>query len=153
MAKQSAGILLYRLMGKELQVLLVHPGGPFFRNKDKGWWTVPKGEVMIGEQVFDTALREFKEETGYLPEGEFVALKSVLQKGGKVVHCWAVPGDLEASTITCNTFTIEWPPKSGKLVNFPEVDQARWFSLAEAGSYINESQQSFLIELAGVIKP
>lgn len=151
MAKQSAGILLYRFMGKELEVLLVHPGGPFFRNKDKGWWTVPKGEVMAGEQAFDTALREFKEETGYLPVGEFKVLKSVVQKGGKVVHCWAVPGDLDASAITCNTFTMEWPPKSGKVVEFPEVDQGRWFSLAEARIYMNEAQQSFLFELEGLL--
>ena len=153
MAKQSAGLLLYRFTEKKLEVLLVHPGGPFFRNKDKGWWTVPKGEVMADEQAFDTALREFKEETGYLPEGEFKALKSVVQKGGKVVHCWAVLGDLDASQIASNAFTIEWPPKSGKMTDFPEVDQARWFSLAEAGIYINERQRSFLGELENVVKP
>lgn len=146
MAKQSAGILLYRFKG-ELEVLLVHPGGPFFRNKDKGWWTVPKGEVMASEQPFDAAVREIAEETGYRPNGDFVALKPIVQKGGKVVFCWAVEGELDTSQITCNLFRIEWPPKTGKMVDFPEIDQARWFSLSEAKIYINEQQQPFLQEL------
>ena len=152
MIKHSAGILLYRFSGEELDVLLVHPGGPFFRNKDKGWWTVPKGEIMPGEEPLSAALREFKEETGYSPEGEFISLESVVQKGGKIVHCWAVKGDLDASQITCNNFTIEWPPKSGKMVDFPEVDQARWFSFSEAVSFINERQRAFLQELKMLLK-
>ncbi|MFA4868919.1 MAG: NUDIX domain-containing protein [Pedobacter sp.] len=152
MAKQSAGILLYRGIAAEAEVLLVRPGGPFFRNKDKGWWTVPKGEVMVGEKAFQTALREFKEEIGYLPDGEFIALKPVVQKGGKVVHCWAVRGDLDASQITCNTFTIEWPPRSGKMADFPEVDRAMWFSLDEARLYINERQVPLLQELEDLVE-
>lgn len=152
MTKQSAGILLYRFSKKEPDVLLVHPGGPFFRNKDKGWWTVPKGEIMPGEKPLNAALREFKEETGYSPEGEFIPLTAVVQKSGKTVYCWAVKGDLNAAQITCNTFTIEWPPKSGKMVDFPEVDQARWFSFSEALNFINESQRSFLQELKILLK-
>lgn len=151
MGKQSAGILLYRIKEGEAEVLLVHPGGPFFRNKDKGSWTVPKGELLPGEEVLPAALREFKEETGYLPEGDFVQLKSVVQKGGKEVLCWAVSGDFDASSITSNTFPLEWPPKSGKIVDFPEIDQARWFSLTEAAEFINEKQRAFLKELKDVL--
>lgn len=153
MSKQSAGILLFKFSAEELEVFLVHPGGPFFRNKDKGWWTVPKGEAMLDEQPLDTALREFKEETGYLVEGEAIPLKPIVQKSGKWIHCWAIKGDLDASKITCNTFTIEWPPKSGKMVDFPEVDQGRWFSLSEAGIFINERQRNFLQELQWLVKP
>ncbi len=153
MSKQSAGILLFKFSAEELEVFLVHPGGPFFRNKDKGWWTVPKGEAMLDEQPLDTALREFKEETGYLIEGEAIPLKPIVQKSGKWIHCWAIKGDLDASKITCNTFTIEWPPKSGKMVDFPEVDQGRWFSLSEAGIFINERQRNFLQELQWLVKP
>jgi predicted NUDIX family NTP pyrophosphohydrolase len=151
MAKQSAGMLLYRVTEREPEVLLVHPGGPFFRNKDKGWWTVPKGEVMADEEPLATALREFEEETGYLPKGDFLPLTTIVQKGGKVVHCWAVRGKLDVSKVTCNTFTIEWPPKSGKLTDFPEIDQARWFALDEARTFINPRQQSFLEELKNML--
>ncbi|WP_448103893.1 NUDIX domain-containing protein [Pedobacter panaciterrae] len=147
MSKHSAGILLYRIKNKEPEVLLVHPGGPFFRNKDKGWWTVPKGELLPDEDTLQAALREFNEETGYLPHGDFKALKPVVQKGGKIVNCWAVSGDLDADNITCNTFPLEWPPKSGKIVDFPEVDQARWFSLTQAEEFINQQQCEFLKEL------
>ena len=147
MSKQSAGILLYRLNNKEPEVLLVHPGGPFFRNKDKGWWTVPKGELLPDEDTLQAALREFNEETGYLPHGDFKALKPVVQKGGKIVNCWAVSGDLDANNITCSTFPLEWSPKSGKIVDFPEVDQARWFSLTQAEEFINQQQCEFLKEL------
>ncbi|ETZ22715.1 NUDIX domain-containing protein [Pedobacter sp. V48] len=147
MSKQSAGILLYRMKNKEPEVLLVHPGGPFFRNKDKGWWTVPKGELLPDEDTLQAALREFNEETGYLPHGDFKALKPVVQKGGKIVNCWTVSGDLDADNITCNTFPLEWPPKSGKIVDFPEIDQARWFSLTQAEEFINQQQCEFLKEL------
>ena len=151
MAKQSAGILLYRTKNGETEVFLVHPGGPFFRNKDRGWWTVPKGELLPGELALEAALREFKEETGYLPVGNYIALKPVIQKGGKVVHAWAVSGDLDEMAIICNTFTIEWPPKSGKMIDFAEIDKARWFSLPEAKKFINEQQQAFLEELVDAI--
>jgi len=145
--KQSAGILLYRYVSKTLQVFLVHPGGPFFVKKNAGWWTVPKGEIDVGEDPLSAALREFKEETGYLPNGDFKSLKPIRQKGGKTVMCWAVMGDLSAEHIKSNTFEMEWPPKSGKIKSFPEIDQAGWFSIEEAYHLINAMQQSFLNEL------
>lgn len=151
MGKLSAGILLYRTTGAEVEVLLVHPGGPFFRNKDKGSWTIPKGELLAGEEPLTAAVREFKEETGYVPDGDFIQLKPVVQKGGKEVLCWAVKGDFDPAAITSNTFPLEWPPKSGKMVDFPEIDQARWFSLTNAADYINERQRAFLDELHDVI--
>lgn len=151
MGKQSAGILLYRINGAEVEVLLVHPGGPFFRSKDKGSWTVPKGELLAGEAALTAAVREFKEETGYVPDGDFIQLKPIVQKGGKEVLCWAVKGDLDPAAIISNTFPLEWPPKSGKMVDFPEIDQARWFSLTNAADYINERQRDFLDELHDVI--
>lgn len=152
MGKQSAGILLYRVIAGIVEVFLVHPGGPFFRNKNQGWWTVPKGELLKDEQPLDAALREFKEETGYLPHGDFKSLRSVVQKGGKTVHCWAVSGNLDALKMTCNTFALEWPPKSGHLLNFPEIDQGAWFSLAEARIFINEQQSGFLDDLDAILK-
>ena len=152
MGKQSAGILLYKGAEEGLEVLLVHPGGPFFRNRDLGWWTVPKGEPMPGEALLKAAKREFEEETGYRPEGKFIALQPVVQKGGKIVQCWAVSGDLDPLTIVCNDFEFEWPPKSGRIKTFPEIDQARWFTLAEAEKYINERQLALLNELAEILK-
>lgn len=152
MTKQSAGILLYRLKDDEIEVLLVHPGGPFFTKKDKGWWTIPKGEVFSNEPLLEAAIREFQEETGYLPSGNFMQMSSVEQKGGKQVHCWAVAGDLDAYKIKSNTFPLEWPSGSGKILDFPEVDQARWFSLREAECFINERQQTFLTELKALLK-
>ena len=147
MAKYSAGILLYRVVSGGLEVFLVHPGGPFFRNKDIGWWSIPKGELMKDEDPLGAALREFEEETGYVPEGDFVALAAVVQKGGKRVECWAVKGDVDPKTMTCNTFALEWPPGSGKMVDFPEVDKGEWFSLAQARTYINDRQRDFLDQL------
>lgn len=147
MAKQSAGILLYKNTVKGLEFFLVHPGGPFFRNKDLGYWTVPKGEFSSDELPLDAAVREFEEETGYRPEGKFIELQPIVQKGGKQVWCWAVAGDLDHKRIHCNTFDLEWPPNSGKTVAFEEVDKAGWFSLAEAKQYINEKQFAFLLEL------
>lgn len=151
MRKQSSGILLYRIGASAPEVLLVHPGGPFFRNKDKGSWTIPKGELLPGEDPLTAALREFQEETGYLPEGDAVPLTAIVQKGGKEVLCWAVSGDFDAAAITSNTFALEWPPKSQKMVDFPEIDQARWFSLTEAAAYINERQRPFLDELSRLL--
>ena len=119
--KQSAGILLYRFEGEELQYFLVHPGGPFFAKKNEGWWTVPKGELLPDEKPLDAALREFEEETGYKPSGPLTELRPIIQKAGKQVLCWACEGNLDAAAITCNTFEIEWPPKSGKMKAFTEV--------------------------------
>ncbi|WP_316835611.1 NUDIX domain-containing protein [Pedobacter nutrimenti] len=147
MGKNSAGILLYKKNLGQIQVLLVHPGGPFFKNKDAGWWTIPKGEPEKDEDLLQTALREFEEETGYTPWGDFRQLSPIIQKGGKTVYCWAVSGDLDTSNVICNMFDLEWPPKSGKIQQFPEIDRAGWFDLAEARLKINERQIGFLDEL------
>ncbi|KAA2239930.1 NUDIX domain-containing protein [Chitinophaga agrisoli] len=150
MAKQSAGILLFRRKGRGLEVLLVHPGGPFFAKKDAGHWTIPKGEYPAEEEPLQAAIREFEEETGYRPQGQFIPLHPIKQKGGKVVLCWAVSGNLDADAITSNTFTIEWPPRSGKQRVFPEIDRAAWYTLAEARQMMNERQTAFLDELAAI---
>lgn len=144
--KQSAGILLYRLKNEVPEFFLVHPGGPFFTQKNEGWWTIPKGEVMDDEDPFTAAKREFKEETGYEVSGEFTALMPVKQKAGKIVSCWAVEGDFDQNEVKSNTFEIEWPPKSGQRKSFPEIDRAGWFAFEEAQQLINEAQRSFLIE-------
>jgi predicted NUDIX family NTP pyrophosphohydrolase len=131
MAKSSAGLLMYRQRGG-LEVLLVHPGGPFWKSKDDGAWTIPKGEFSADELPLDAALREFREETGLEARGPFTELGPVKQKGGKVVYCWAFEGDCDPAAIRSNTFTMEWPPKSGKQAEFPEIDRAAWFTPAEA---------------------
>lgn len=145
--KQSAGILLYRNSGTETEFFLVHPGGPYFAKKNEGWWTIPKGELLADELPLDCAIREFQEETGYTPLGPFKAMEPIVQKGGKKVYCWSCKGDLDADTILCNTFEIEWPPKSGKKKEFHEVDKAGWFTFEEAKVFINERQISLLEEL------
>ncbi|WP_294823133.1 NUDIX domain-containing protein [uncultured Flavobacterium sp.] len=146
--RQSAGILLYRQSGGKPEFFLVHPGGPYFAKKNFGWWTVPKGELNDGEAPLDAAVREFTEETGYRPEPPFIELQPIVQKGGKKVMCWAATGNPDANSIACNTFEMEWPPKSGRKATYPEVDKAGWFSLEEAKSLINERQSAFLDELA-----
>lgn len=145
--KKSAGILLYRNTARETEFFLVHPGGPFFAKKNEGWWTIPKGELLPDEDALDCAIREFREETGYKTSAPFMPLEAITQKGGKKVMAWAAEGNLDADTITCNTFTIQWPPKSGKLAQFPEVDKAGWFTLSQAKVLINERQVSMLEEL------
>jgi predicted NUDIX family NTP pyrophosphohydrolase len=147
MAKTSAGILLYKRKNDELQVFLVHPGGPFFVNKYEGAWSVPKGELEEGEDALAAARREFEEETGCRPEGKFIPLSPVKQKGGKIVLAWAVDGDCDADAIRSNTFTIEWPPKSGRMRDFPEVDRAGWFTDEEAKKKINPAQAALVDEL------
>lgn len=150
--KISAGILLYRITNGAPEFFLVHPGGPFFAKKNEGWWTIPKGEPAEGEDLHDTAIREFKEETGYIPKEPFTLLQPITQKGGKKVFCWAAEGNLDAGAITSNSFEVEWPPKSGKKATFPEVDKAGWFTFNEAKILINERQSAFLEELAAVFK-
>jgi predicted NUDIX family NTP pyrophosphohydrolase len=145
--KQSAGILLDRKGKNEPEFFLVHPGGPFFSKKHEGWWTIPKGELLPDENPLDCAIREFEEETGYKPPPPFTPLQAITQKGGKQVLAYAAQGDLNPDTITSNTFTIEWPPKSGSMKTFPEVDKAEWFSLAEAKVLINERQAALLEEV------
>lgn len=147
MPKVSAGLLMYRVREGELEFLLVHPGGPFWKNKDAGAWTIPKGEIQAGEEPLNTALREFEEELGSQAEGKFIELKPVTQKGGKLVHAWAVEGDLDPAHIQSNTFEMEWPPRSGKFQTFPEVDRAEFFRMAEAREKINPAQWAFLEEL------
>jgi len=149
--KQSAGILLYRIVKSEPEFFLVHPGGPFFAKKHEGWWTIPKGELLPDETPLECAVREFEEETGYTPSAPFKILEPITQKGGKKVLAWAAEGDLNPETITSNTFTIEWPPRSGKTAAFPEIDKAGWFTLAEARALINERQLSFLEEVNSVL--
>jgi len=145
--KQSAGILLFRKRHNEQEFFLVHPGGPFFTKKDAGWWTIPKGEIAVGEDPLTAALREFEEETGHHPTGNFIPLQSITQKGGKQVLCWAVEGNLDPLAIISNTFELEWPPKSGKMNSFPEVDKGGWFNFEEAGRLINERQIALLEEM------
>lgn len=145
--KKSAGILLYKRVEKQLLVLLVHPGGPFWKNKDAGHWSIPKGEFSDEENAFDAAIREFEEETGTRLDGHFIELTPVKLKSGKVVYAWALEKDLDADAIVSNTFDIEWPPKSGTLKSFPEIDRAQWFTIKEAWEKINEAMRDFLLQL------
>jgi predicted NUDIX family NTP pyrophosphohydrolase len=147
--KRSAGILLFRRRDGELEVLLVHPGGPFWTSKDLGAWSIPKGEHDPDEDARACALREFEEETGSAPSpGDLADLGEVRQKAGKVVHAWAVEGDLDPAAIRSNTFTIQWPPRSGQMKEFPEVDRAEWFALDAARERINPAQAAFLDRLS-----
>ena len=147
MAKTSAGILLYRRKDGKLQFFLIHPGGPFFATRDEGAWSIPKGEIDEGEDPLAAARREFNEETGFSPDGEFLPLAPVTQKGGKTVQAWAIEGNCDAGAIRSNTFRLEWPPRSGTMQEFPEVDRAGWFLLDEAKRKINPAQAALLDEL------
>lgn len=138
--KQSAGILLYKQVSGQLNVLLVHPGGPFWKNKDLGAWSIPKGEFTEDEEPLDAAIREFEEETGTLLTGAFKDIGNVKLKSGKVVHAWALEGDIDTSTIKSNDIDIEWPPKSGKKITIPEVDKAEWCNIPQAMEKINPAQ-------------
>jgi predicted NUDIX family NTP pyrophosphohydrolase len=152
MPRASAGLLMYRRRSGALQVLLVHPGGPFWTKRDLGAWTIPKGEVAQGEDPLATARREFEEETSLRANGPFLPLGSVTQKAGKVVHAWAFEGDCDPALVESNTFEVEWPPRSGKWRSFPEVDRAEWFSLEDARVKLNAAQTSLLdalVRLAG----
>lgn len=147
MGVESAGILLYRRGGPTLEVLLVHPGGPFWRGKDAAAWTIPKGEIDHGEEALAAAVRELKEETGVEVEGPFIALDPIRQKAGKRVTAFACEGDCDASAIVSNTFSLEWPPRSGRMQTYPEVDRAAWFTLETAREKINPAQFALLEEL------
>jgi predicted NUDIX family NTP pyrophosphohydrolase len=149
--KRSAGLLMYRRRNERVEVLLAHPGGPYFRNKDQGSWTIPKGEPEEDEDLLAVAIREFTEETGITPEGPFVELESVRQKGGKVVHAWAFEGDCDLQAIVSNKVSIEWPPRSGQQVSFPEIDRAEFFELDRARQKINSGQARLLDLLAVVL--
>jgi predicted NUDIX family NTP pyrophosphohydrolase len=144
----SAGILLYRRTNGRLEVLLAHPGGPFFARKDAGHWTIPKGEVEPAEEPLDVARREFEEETGHaVPDGALVDLGSIVQKGGKIVRAWGAEGDLDPAAAVSNTFELEWPPGSGRIETFPEVDRVEWFAADEARARIRDTQAALIDRL------
>ena len=144
---------MYRWKKGQLEVFLAHPGGPFFKSKDEGHWTIPKGEVDEGESLLNTARREFQEEVGIEPHGEFLSLGSIRQKGGKIVHAWAFEGDCaDGHQFRSNTFLLEWPPKSGRFVDVPEVDRAEFFPLDVARKKIKETQQPLLDRLEAALK-
>jgi predicted NUDIX family NTP pyrophosphohydrolase len=153
MNKQSAGILLYRRTAEELEVFLVHPGGPYWWKKDAGAWSIPKGEYEDSEDAIDAAKREFQEETGFAtPEAVLHFLGEVRLASRKTVSAWAIEGDCDARAIRSNLFSMEWPPKSGKHQEFPEVDRAQWFSLPKAHEKIHTAQREFLNRLSRMIE-
>jgi predicted NUDIX family NTP pyrophosphohydrolase len=152
-ARRSAGILLYRLSGGRPEVLLVHPGGPFWARRDAGAWSVPKGEYEDADDPLAAARREFEEETGTaLETGELLELGDVKQKNGKVVSAWAAEGDLDPDAVHSNSFTMEWPPRSGRTAEFPEIDRAGWFGIDEAREKLNPAQAEFLDRLLELLR-
>jgi predicted NUDIX family NTP pyrophosphohydrolase len=152
MAKRSAGLSMYRKRGGKIEVLLVHPGGPFWAKKDAGAWSIPKGEYIEEENALEAAKREFKEETGFTAARDFKMLKPVVQPGGKEITAWAFEGDCDPAKCKSNTFLMEWPPYSGNQQEFPEVDRAEWFTLDEAKKKILKGQIPLLEELEQLIK-
>jgi predicted NUDIX family NTP pyrophosphohydrolase len=152
MAKRSAGLLMYRRKQDEIEVFLVHPGGPYWANKDQGAWTIPKGEYGDDEEPFAAAQREFFEETGFAAEGEFLSLGEVRQRSGKLVTAWAFLGDCDPTQLKSNTCEIEWPPKSGRRLQIPEIDRGRWFTMDEAREHIRAELNELLLRLGGLIR-
>jgi len=150
MGKKSAGLLMYRRRQGILEVLLVHPGGPFWAKKDLGSWSIPKGEYTSDEDPLEVAKREFEEETSFKASGKFIPLTPLKQPSGKIITAWAFEGDCDASAIKSNTFAMEWPPRSGRQQEFPEVDRAAWFPLPIAKEKITKGQVDFLEELTQV---
>jgi predicted NUDIX family NTP pyrophosphohydrolase len=152
-SRVSAGILLFRRRGAGIEVLLAHPGGPLFARKDAGHWTIPKGEVEPGEELLAVARREFEEETGHpAPGGSEIELGSIVQKGGKTVHGWAIEGDLDPAAAVSNTFELAWPPSSGRLQQFPEIDRVGWFVPAEARRLVKETQIPLIDRLEAALR-
>jgi predicted NUDIX family NTP pyrophosphohydrolase len=151
MPKTSAGLLLFRRRRADVEVFLVHPGGPFWKHKDVGAWTIPKGEIAEGEDPLDAAKREFEEETGFALVGPFRSLAPVRQASGKIVHAWAVEGDLDPGRIRSNTFDLEWPPGSGRVLQVPEVDRGSWFLPDEAERRINPGQAPLIAQLLSLL--
>jgi predicted NUDIX family NTP pyrophosphohydrolase len=147
----SAGLLLFRRRGRHLEVLIAHPGGPFFRHRDDGSWSIPKGEPKRSEDLLAAAQREFHEETGFAPPGPFVPLTPVVQKGGKRVHAWATESDWDPATLVSNPFRMEWPPRSGTRQEFPEIDRALWCSLEDARRKLKPAQAAWLDELQALV--
>jgi predicted NUDIX family NTP pyrophosphohydrolase len=152
MPRTSAGLLMFRVKQGVAEVLLAHPGGPLFQNKDDGAWTIPKGEPNPGEDFLVTAQREFEEETGLTPQGTFLPLKPIQQKGGKIVHAWAFEEDCDPKNIKSNLFTMEWPPKSGRQMQFPEIDRVEFFDLDVARKKIKAGQEALIDELAIILE-
>ena len=152
MPKHSAGLLMYRRGSAGLEVFLVHPGGPFWAKKDLGAWSIPKGEYAPDEPAVDAAIREFQEETGFVVSGELVALGVIKQAGGKIVSAWAFAGDCDPAALVSNLCRLEWPPRSGALRDFPEIDRGAWFSLAAAADRILPAQRPFLSSLAAILQ-
>jgi predicted NUDIX family NTP pyrophosphohydrolase len=150
--RKSAGLLVYRKMQDAVEVFLVHPGGPFWKGKDKGAWSIPKGELVDDEEPLSAARREFKEETGQEVDGDFIELKTIKQKSGKLVYAWAVEAEVNADTIISNQFKLEYPPKSGKWIEIPEVDKAGWFAADEARQKINPAQAELIDDLVLKLK-
>ena len=148
MAETSYGILMFRRREGRLEVLLIHPGGPFWKNKDDGAWSIPKGGANMGEEPLQCARREFEEELGCCPPQSQIGLSPIRQKSGKIVHAWACEGDFDPAKLKSNLFQMEWPPKSGKRAEFPEVDRCEWFDLPTARVKINAGQAAFLDDLA-----
>jgi predicted NUDIX family NTP pyrophosphohydrolase len=149
MPKRSAGIVVFKRKGARLEVLLVHPGGPFWKNKESGAWSIPKGEPEEGEELLSAARRELREEIGLEPQGDLKDLGTIQQKGGKTVHAWAI--EVDPDTVVAqvsNSFELEWPPRSGKRQTFPEIDRAEFFTLEEAETRINQAQRAFLDRLS-----
>ena len=153
MPKRSAGLLMYRRNNRRLEVFLVHPGGPLWAKKDLGAWSIAKGEYAEGELPLEAARREFEEETGFVATGDFLELGAVQQAGGKVVSAWAFEGDCDPGKLISNRCEIEWPPRSGRQIEIPEVDRASWFSIAEAKERILKSQVPFLERLCSLLSP
>jgi predicted NUDIX family NTP pyrophosphohydrolase len=151
MPKRSAGLIMYRIRDGRLEVFLVHPGGPFWTNKDKGAWTIPKGQFFDGEQPLDAARREFQEETGFLPEGKFLELGKIRQLSGKIVDAWAFEGDCNPAELHSNMCEMEWPPRSGRMIEVPEVDRGQWFSIDKAHEALLNSQRPFLNSLCAAL--
>ncbi len=151
MPKISAGLLMYRIRDGVLQVFLVHPGGPFWTKKDLGAWSIPKGMLDEGEDPLEAALREFEEETGIKVSGRFIPLAPLKQKSGKVIQAWAFEGDCDPSAVRSNTFSMEWPTRSSRYQEFPEIDRAEWFEIQEAGKKIHRGQMALLTELQNVV--
>ena len=142
---------MYRKQDDHFEVLLVHPGGPLWTKKDRNAWSIPKGEFEAGEKPHEAAIREFREETGFNVSGDFIELKEVKQPSGKIVYIWAVEGDLEATEIVSNEFEMEWPPRSGEIQKFPEIDQAGWFTLDQAKDKMFKGQIPILEQLEGIL--
>ena len=151
MRQRSAGILLYRLEDGNVQVLLVHPGGPFWINKDAGAWSIPKGLYEADEDSLSAAKREFEEETGFVVDGDFLDLGELKQPSGKIVHAWAIAGNLDVSQLRSNTFELEWPRHSGQIQHFPEVDKGAWFDMTTAREKISAGQAAFLDRLLAAL--